>query len=83
MQIEPEAPADIDAISKLLYAAFKDHPHHPPNSEPTEHIIVEKLRANNALSLSLVAKDNDTLQGYIAFSKVKIDGKDENCEEKH
>lgn len=50
-----EQPEDAAAISELLYAAFLNHPHHPPDSLPTEPRIVDALRDRGALTLSLVA----------------------------
>ena len=42
---------------------------------PVEHLIVDKLRAANALTLSLVAEDQGQLIGHIAFSPISVDGK--------
>ncbi|WP_026958867.1 GNAT family N-acetyltransferase [Aliagarivorans taiwanensis] len=72
MQIRHEALADIDSIRALTYAAFKGHPHHEPGAEPTEHVIVDKLREAGALSLSLVAEVDGEIVGHIALSPVKI-----------
>ena len=58
MLIRNEVPTDITAIRELVYAAFKDHPHHEPGAEPTEHEIVDTLRKRGELALSLVAEDN-------------------------
>jgi putative acetyltransferase len=51
MIIRPETPDDHDSIRDILIAAFADHPF----SRQTEHLIVEGLRADNALTVSLVA----------------------------
>jgi len=59
---------DVPAIEKITIAAFKYHSH----SDQTEHLIISKLRAEQALSLSLVAELNGIIVGHIAFSKVKI-----------
>ena len=74
MIIRPETPNDYDSIRGILIAAFANHPY----SHQTEHLIVEGLRADNALTLSLVAEVDGRVVGQIAFSPVKIDGKD--CE---
>ena len=72
MIIRPETPTNHDAIRRILIAAFADHPY----SHQTEHLIVEGLRADNALTVSLVAEVDGNVVGHIAFSSVKIGGKD-------
>lgn len=74
MLIREERVADQAAISEITYAAFKGHPYHAPGQEPTEHLIVSRLRDANALSLSLVAVEDETIVGHVAFSPIKIDG---------
>jgi putative acetyltransferase len=74
MIIRSETPDDYESIRNILIAAFANHPY----SHQTEHLIVEGLRADNALTLSLVAEVDGKVVGQIAFSPVKIDGKD--CE---
>ena len=68
MHIRDEQSDDARRISEIHYAAFKGHPQHEPGAEPVEHLIVERLRAANALSLSLVATDNSEAIGHIAMS---------------
>lgn len=70
--IRTETPADHTTIREILIAAFADHPY----SHQTEHLIVEGLRADGALTVSLVAELNGTVVGQIAFSPVEIDGND-------
>jgi putative acetyltransferase len=70
--IRHEEPGDGQTISKILYAAFKDHPQHPPGVEPNEHLMVEKLRQTGNLTLSLVAEDTGEPAGYIAMSPVSV-----------
>jgi putative acetyltransferase len=70
--IRPETPADHAAIREIHIAAFANHPF----SHQTEHLIVEELRADGALTLSLVAEMDGRVVGHIAFSPVTIDGKD-------
>ncbi len=72
MIVRPETPCDHDAIRRVLIAAFANHPF----SHQTEHLIVEGLRADNALIVSLVAEVEGTVVGQIAFSSVTINGKD-------
>ncbi|KJF82077.1 GNAT family N-acetyltransferase [Photobacterium angustum] len=78
MIIRVEKDSDITVIETLTYSAFKDHPHHEPGSEPTEHLIVNRLRDANALTLSLVAEVNNQVIGHIAFSPVLINGEATN-----
>jgi len=73
MKIRPERPGDELAIAELIDEAFLLAEHR----DGTEAAIVERLRAANALTLSLVAEEEATLVGHIAFSPVTIDG--ENC----
>jgi predicted N-acetyltransferase YhbS len=70
--IRPEAPDDCDSMRDILIAAFANHPY----SHQTEHLIVEGLRADDSLTVSLVAEVDGNVVGRIAFSPVKIGGKD-------
>lgn len=72
MIIRPETPADYDAIRTILLAAFADHPY----SRQTEHLIVEGLRADGAVTVALVAEIDGRVVGHVAFSAVKIGGAD-------
>lgn len=72
MMIRPEWADDYDAIRRILIAAFADHPY----SRATEHLIVDALRASDALTVALVAELDGKVVGHIAFSPVKIDGAD-------
>src|SRR3990172_6498 len=72
MIIRPETLGDHDSIRNILIAAFANHPY----SHQTEHLIVEALRADDALTVSLVAEVDGTVVGQIAFSPLSIDGKD-------
>ena len=62
--IRPEIPADLSAIYQLNAAAF---------GRDAEARLVDALRANGALLLSLVAEADGELVGHIAFSSVVID----------
>ena len=65
--IRKERPADEQAITALIDAAFRDAPH----SDGTEAAIVERLRADGDLALSLVAAEG-SLVGHVAFSPVTL-----------
>lgn len=68
MIVRAERPSDRAAIRALVTSAFADH----PNSDGRESAIVDALRANGELTLSLVAEENGAIVGHIAFSPVKI-----------
>lgn len=72
MRIRPETPEDCSAIESVHIAAFRDHPY----SRQTEHLIVNALRADGALAVSLVAEEGNKVVGHIAFSRIKINGQD-------
>lgn len=72
MEIRPEQPDDEVAISSLITTAFVGAEH----SNGTEAEIVERLRGASALTLSLVASDEGTVVGHVAFSPVTIDDRD-------
>jgi putative acetyltransferase len=93
IRIRPEESWECEAISRIEYAAFLNHPMHPPGAEPTEHLIVERLRAAGDLALSLVAEDEagdrigekdgcgagseSTLVGHLALSPATV-GEDQD-----
>jgi putative acetyltransferase len=66
--IRAETAADIDAIRAINIAAFTGHPY----SRQTEHLIVDTLRDDGALSVSLVAVRDDRPVGHIAFSPAAV-----------
>ncbi len=68
MIIRSETPPDFDAIREVNIVAFAHHPF----SHQTEHLIVEALRAAEALELSLVAEVDGEVVGHIAFSAASI-----------
>lgn len=68
MIVRPEADRDFEGIRDVNIAAFKGHPY----SQQTEHLIVEALRAADALELSLVAESDGEVVGHIAFSCASI-----------
>ncbi len=69
VNIRPESPADVDAITVLTAEAFlyAEHTSH------TEQFIVNALRRAGVLTVSLVAQAGDgTLQGHVALSPVTV-----------
>jgi putative acetyltransferase len=66
--IRPEAPSDVDAIEQVTRRAFLSHPY----SHQTEHFIIRALRADHALSVSLVAEDAGRIVGHLALSPATI-----------
>lgn len=70
--IRDEEPVDFAAIRALAAAAFKGNEH----SNGTEGAIIDALRKDAALTLSLVASIDGDIVGHVAFSPVVIDGRD-------
>lgn len=70
VRIRDERESDQPAISALISDAFRSAPHSGGN----EAAIVDALRADGALSLSLVAEREGGVLGHVAFSPVTIDG---------
>lgn len=68
LSIRPERVDDIDAIARLTEAAFKTEAH----SSHTEQFIVDALRRNGQLTISLVAENDDGLVGHVAISPVTL-----------
>lgn len=66
--IRSETQRDVDAVREVNIAAFEHHPF----SRQTEHLIVEALRAADALEVSLVAEIDGDVVGHIAFSSARI-----------
>ena len=66
MIIRKEIPSDDGAIFDITKAAFENHPY----SNNTEQFIINALRADNALTISLVAEMDEKMVGHIAFSPV-------------
>lgn len=72
--IRPEAPGDEKTIFELTKAAFKEMPF----SEGDEQHLINALRSDGDLTLSLVAEDENRIVGHIAFSPVTISDGTEN-----
>lgn len=68
MLIRPELPEDMDAIRSLTSRAFAGHPY----SDGAEPRIVDELRNAGALSISLVAEEEQHIVGHVAVSPVTI-----------
>jgi putative acetyltransferase len=66
--LRKETPTDIDDITKVTIAAFKNL----AVSNQTEQYIINALRDADALTLSLVAEIDGRIVGHIAFSPVII-----------
>jgi putative acetyltransferase len=63
MHVRPERPEDTDEISGVLESAFPS---------VVESVLVQRLRENNRLTISLVAVEDMQLLGYIGFSPVTV-----------
>jgi putative acetyltransferase len=72
MTIRNEAEGDAGAIRAVVTEAFASARY----SDGSEPQIVDTLREEGALVLSLVAEDAGDIIGHIAFSRVLIDGED-------
>ncbi len=70
MQIRPEEFADEEFIRAVTTSAFLEAEH----SDGNEASIVDGLRNTGALTISLVAANDGTIVGHVAFSPVMIDG---------
>lgn len=66
--IRPEAPGDEDTIFALTEAAFAEMPF----SDGDEQHLVNRLRRDGDLTLSLVADDGERIVGHIAISPATI-----------
>ncbi|MBL7712360.1 MAG: N-acetyltransferase [Chitinophagaceae bacterium] len=66
--IRREEPSDIGSIDQVTKAAFASAAY----SSGTESFIIQALRANGRLSISLVAEEQGILIGHIALSPVRI-----------
>ena len=66
--LRKETVADIETITEVTMAAFKDH----PIGHQTEQFIIKALRKADALALSIVAELDGRVVGHIAFSRVTI-----------
>ena len=74
IQIRPEQDQDIHDITQVTELAFADAPH----SSHTEHFIVNALREQQQLSISLVALFDGKIIRHIAISPVNISSGEKN-----
>lgn len=72
MIIRAETASDSTVIRSVTEAAFLGAEH----SSGTEGAIVDALRDAGALTLSLVAEQDGAMVGHVAFSPVRIGGRD-------
>lgn len=70
MLIRKEMAGDIPAIRAVVTEAMRML----PQATGTEAAIVDRLRAEDALILSLVAEDRGEVVGYVAVSEARIGG---------
>ncbi|WP_068545329.1 GNAT family N-acetyltransferase [Thalassotalea crassostreae] len=72
MKIRNEKIDEHQQIFDVIEQAFIGHPF----SDNKEQFIVDKLRKDDGLTVSLVAVEDNNIVGHIAFSKVLVDGQD-------
>ncbi|SNY90154.1 putative acetyltransferase [Cohaesibacter sp. ES.047] len=70
MEIREETSADAADIHTLTQRAFAPMPY----SSGSEGEIIDQLRRDGDLVLSLVMDDDGMIVGHVAFSKIQIDG---------
>ena len=68
INIRNEKESDCASISDVITLAFKSDPH----GDGREAEIVELMREDSALTISLVAEVDNKIVGHIAFSKVTV-----------
>jgi putative acetyltransferase len=68
--LREERPGDEAAIRRITAAAFAGHPY----SDGTEAAIIDALRADGDLALSLVAEADGAIVGHVAFSPASLSG---------
>ena len=68
IKIRPEVPDDISAIYSLTEVAFREMKF----SDGDEQDLVNRLRDDGDLAISLVAEEDGVILGHIAFSPVTI-----------
>jgi len=70
VEIRRERPSDVDAIRRVIESAFSGMPY----ADGDEAELVKILRAENVLSVSLVAERDRAIVGQIAFSPARTSG---------
>jgi putative acetyltransferase len=71
IRVRREEPDDIPTIYHINERAF---------NQPAEAYLVDALRRNGAVILSLVAVDDDRIVGHILFSPVVIESENARCD---
>lgn len=66
--IRPERAADEAAIRSMTQRAFAGHPY----SDGDEADVIERLRKDGDLLLSLVADDDGTVVGQVTYSRARL-----------
>ncbi len=66
--IRNEQAADINAITRLIESAFEKEKH----SSHTEQFIVNALRYDDQLTVSLISIKNELIMRHVAISPVKF-----------
>jgi predicted N-acetyltransferase YhbS len=74
--IRKETDQDHLAVAEVVRAAFES----VEDGEPTEHLLVERLRRSKAFvpALSIVAEQNGTIVGHILLTEVQIQNGDQS-----
>lgn len=70
VEIRPERSNDVEAIGQLIKSAFLGMPY----ADGDEAELVEALRSQNALPVSLVAERDGRIVGQVAFSPARASG---------
>ncbi len=70
MKVRAEKRSDIKRVEEIIISAFSGHPY----SNQKEHLLVARLRSDEALTVSLVAETKEDVVGHISFSEVSING---------
>jgi len=68
INIRKEQPSDVKSIHEVTVTSFLEAPH----TDHTEQFIVKTLRESGALTISLVAEDENNVVGHVALSPVTI-----------
>lgn len=66
--IREEQPGDAAAIRAMMLAAFDGHPY----SDGDEADVIERLRADHDLELSLVASEGGDVLGQVTYSAAQL-----------
>jgi putative acetyltransferase len=74
MRLRHEEPGDEQQIAAMVAAAFVGKPY----SHQNEHFIIDGLRRDGAMTISLVAEDAGAIVGHVAFSPITVDDREVN-----